>query len=85
MSKQGGVTPMDSIVTTATAVGQRPTVKAIQKGTVYGQSVLRSTENRRKRANLGGVMREVKGRKSAQSTIKQLKRDGQGLDLRSQL
>ena len=41
---QGRVTPIDSVVTTVTAVGQRSMVKAIQKGGVNGQSVLRSTQ-----------------------------------------
>ena len=57
---------MDSIVTIATAVDQRSTVKVIQ-------SVLKSTENRHETANLGGVTCEVKGLKSAQSTVKSLK------------
>ena len=35
---QGGVTPIDSIVTAATAVGQWSTVKAAQTGAVNGQS-----------------------------------------------
>ena len=35
---QGGVTPIDSIVTAATALGQWSTVKAAQTGAVNGQS-----------------------------------------------
>ena len=42
---QGGVTPIDSIVTTATAVGQQSMVKAIQKGAVNGQSAFRITQS----------------------------------------
>ena len=98
-----GVTPIDSIVTTATAVGQRSTVKAVQKGAVNGQSAFRiaqfavkarseshslrskRAENPSETANLGGVTREVKGRKSALSTVKVLKRASQGFDPRSQL
>ena len=45
VEKGGGVTPIDSIVTTATAVGQWSTVKVVQKGAVNGQSVLRSTQS----------------------------------------
>ena len=41
--QQEEVTPIDSIVTTATEVGQRSTVKAVQKGAVNSQSVLRNT------------------------------------------
>ena len=42
---QGAVTPIDSIVTTTTAVRQWSTVKAAQKGVVNGQSMLRNTVN----------------------------------------
>ena len=38
LTLQGGVTPIDSIVTAATAVGQWSTVKAAQTGAVNGQS-----------------------------------------------
>ena len=38
---QGGITPIGSVVTTATAVGQWSTVKAAQKGVVNGQSALK--------------------------------------------
>ena len=39
------VTTIDSIVTTATAVGLRSTVKAVQKGVVNGQSAFRITQS----------------------------------------
>ena len=42
---RGGVTFIDSVVTTATAVSQWSTVKAAQKGVVNGQSMLRNTVN----------------------------------------
>ena len=98
VSKGGGVTPMDSIVTTVTAVDQRSTVKAIQKGAVYCQSTLRSMQSTVKACSgapritakqqiLAGlhVRSKVKGRKSVQSTVKLLKRAGQGFDPQSQL
>ena len=39
----GGVTPIDSIVTTATAVGQWSMVKAVQKGAVNGQNAKKAS------------------------------------------
>ena len=47
LNSQGEVTPIDSIVTPATAVCQRSMVKAIQKCAVNGQSVLRSNVKRK--------------------------------------
>ena len=46
---------------------KRSVVKTAQKATVNSQSMLRSTENHRRSANLGRVTPEVKGRKAAQS------------------
>ena len=43
----GGVTPIDSVVATATAFSQWSTVKAAQKGAVNGQSALKSMVNGR--------------------------------------
>ena len=43
--------------------------KRAQNHTVYGQSVLRSTENCCETANLGGVMREVKCQRPKISAI----------------
>ena len=43
--------------------------KHAQKHAVYGQSMLRSTENHRKTANLGGVTCEVKGQRPKISTV----------------
>ena len=56
-------------------VGQRSTVKAIQKGAVNDQSAFRSTQSTVKlrsevlseTANLGGVTHEVKGRSMAKN------------------
>ena len=69
---KGVVTPIDSIiVTTATTVRQQSQLKPFER--------LPST------FKSGGVICEVKCQKSAQSTVKTLKRDGQGFDIRSQL
>ena len=45
LSMQGEVTPTDSVVTTATTVGQWSMVKAAQKGVVNGQGALKNTVN----------------------------------------
>ena len=55
------VTPIDSVVTTATAVGQWSTVKAAQKGVVSGQRVLRNTinaNNSRSQCGIDGLVRK---------------------------
>ena len=44
--------------------------KRAQRHVVYGQSVLRSTENRREVAILGGVKREVKDQRPKISAVK---------------
>ena len=43
--RQGGVTPIDSIVITATAVSKWSMVKAVQKGAVNSQSTLKSKQS----------------------------------------
>ena len=78
--KQGGVTPIDSIVTAATAVGQWSTVKAAQTGAVNGQSgskVHSKTRAALFMATCRQVLRgqiadlsKVNRRKSAWSTVK---------------
>ena len=45
---QGRVTPIDSIVTAATAAGQWSTVKAAQTGAVNGQSSSKVVKNARR-------------------------------------
>ena len=58
---QGEVTPIDSVVTTATAVGQWSTVKAAQKVVVNGQSALRNTvnaDNGRLQCGMDGLVRK---------------------------
>ena len=77
---QGGVTPIDSIVTAATAVGQWSTVKVAQTGAVNGQSGSKVQSKTRAalfmatcRQVLQGQIAErskVNGRKSAWSTVK---------------
>ena len=77
---QGGVTPIDSIVTAATAVGQWSTVKAAQTGAVNGQSGSKVQSKTRAalvmvtcRQVLQGQIADrskVNGRKSAWSTVK---------------
>ena len=77
---QGGVTPIDSIVTAATAVGQWSTVKAAQTGAVNGQSGSKVQSKTRAalfmatcRQVLQGQIvdrSKVNGRKSAWSTVK---------------
>ena len=77
---QGGVTPIDSIVTAATAVGQWSTVKAAQTGAVNGQSSSKVQSKTRAalfmamcRQVLQGQIADqskVNGRKSAWSTVK---------------
>ena len=69
-----GVTLIDSIVTTATAVSQRSMVNAVQKGAVNCQSVLSITVERQIWA---GVY--VKSKVRVQSTVKPQKRASQGL------
>ena len=77
---QGGVTPIDSIVTAATAVGQWSMVKAAQTGAVNGQSGSKVQSKTRAalfmatcRQVLQGQIAdrsEVNGRKSVWSTVK---------------
>ena len=77
---QGGVTPIDSIVTAATAVGQRSTVKAAQTGAVNGQSGSKVQSKTRaalfmamcKQVLQGQIAdrSKVNGQKSAWSTVK---------------
>ena len=95
MYVQGGVTPIDSIVTTVAAVSQRSTVKAIQKGAVNGQSTLKSMQSTVKahseapRIAAGriwaGLCMRSKTENPCIQRVKLLKRAGQGIDPRSQL
>ena len=55
------VTPIDAVVTTATAVGQGSTVKAAQKGVVNSQSMLRNkvnADNGRSQGRMDGLVRK---------------------------
>ena len=54
---QGAVTHIDSVVTTATTVGQWSMVKAAQMGVVNGQSALRTMVN----TDNGGLQCEMVG------------------------
>ena len=77
---QGGVTPIDSIVTAATAVGQWSTVKATQTGAVNGQSGSKVQSKMRAALFMATCRQVLQGqiadrskvnrRKSAWSTVK---------------
>ena len=77
----GGVTPIDSIVTIVTAVGQWSTVKATQKGAVNGQSSLRNTVNGRSQCRTDGRVRTNSKSNSAAFHLRTERKKGSGFSV----